>query len=50
MYFAVLTEVSILQGLIGAGMGKDRPFLYPICWLSVDATVEKVADMMDITK
>jgi hypothetical protein len=51
MYFATLTEVPILQGLIGAGMCKDRPFLYPICWLSVDATVEKVADiMMEIIK
>jgi hypothetical protein len=30
---------------------RTGPFSNPICWLSVDATVEKVADiMMEITK
>lgn len=30
MYFATLTEVPILQGLIGSGMEKDPP--WPFCW------------------
>jgi len=41
MYFATLTEVPILQGLLGAGMGKgphchsfwqDQHYLCQICW------------------
>lgn len=34
MYFATLTEVPILQGLLGSGMGKGPALSLPNSWSS----------------